>query len=517
MFGAGVYLIYRLRMPMLAFTSKALIRDRSMTVPGFIARQHGNDRRLRLLAATVSICAFAGMIASAAFAVASLLKPMLPDSVSSMLLVASILLILMFLVAIPAGHSGVMRSAQMQLAILYLGLIGSALILLYMLLSTAGQMPPRGTLAVVILVVCCAIVLLYRRSRYIDTSPIGTPLSGDTAAAEPAGAGFFRRLSRVANEVIAVLAGTLLVIALIALYAQGAGGVPAESISALRIEMPASISGVLALVLVPLLYPIVDSTNWLRIAALGAEALSAPAESGRAPETFARVLAIIGGASALVWLLICALGTIAILGTATPESADILRSFFSTLATQQTELADAATWLLLASVVAMVVLTGSAMFSAVAATIRYDVAPNISSNLDRAVPDQMLMKKRAVLAAAGLCVLVLIVLWFFNGDADLSFSGGRFLQMQVACVCAQLVFAPLVLAPLICGKRAAVGATQAITVIIAGLIAGQGVIVFSLQSEREAWLWSAIPACLAASLLAYAGAQFLMRKAASKA
>src|SRR5712671_5543108 len=46
MFGAGLYLVYRLRRSMLAFISDALDRDRSITVPGFITRQHGNDARL---------------------------------------------------------------------------------------------------------------------------------------------------------------------------------------------------------------------------------------------------------------------------------------------------------------------------------------------------------------------------------------------------------------------------------------------------------------------------------------
>src|SRR3954463_1468715 len=40
MFGAGLYLIHRLRRPMRAFMRQALKRDRSVTVPGFIARQH---------------------------------------------------------------------------------------------------------------------------------------------------------------------------------------------------------------------------------------------------------------------------------------------------------------------------------------------------------------------------------------------------------------------------------------------------------------------------------------------
>ncbi len=266
MFGAGLYLIYRLRRRMLTFTSRALGRDQSVTVSGFIARQHGNDARLRVLAAVLSVSAFAGLTASAAIGVASLLKPLLPDVTNITFPMAFVLLGLMLLYAMPAGNSGAMRSAQAHLGVVYIGLITSILIVLYMLLSSAGRMPPHGTLAVAVLVVCCAIVLLYRRSRYIDTSPIENRMSGE--ARETFGASFFRRFSRVANEVVAFLAATTAIIALIALYFQGGAAVITDSISALHVAMPISISGLLALVLMPLFYPIVDTTNWLRLTAL---------------------------------------------------------------------------------------------------------------------------------------------------------------------------------------------------------------------------------------------------------
>ena len=149
------------------------------------------------------------------------------------------------LYTIPAGNSGAMRSAQAQLGILYFGLIGSTLIVLYMLISSAGRMPPRGTFAVAVLAACCAVVLIYRRSRYIDTSPIGRPVTGEATDIEPLSARLFRRFSRIANELIAVLAATTLVIALIGLYAQGFPAVITESVAALQAETRTSISGLI--------------------------------------------------------------------------------------------------------------------------------------------------------------------------------------------------------------------------------------------------------------------------------
>jgi hypothetical protein len=48
-FGLGLSLMFALRRPILEFIGAALSGDRSMTMHAFIAQQHGNDRRVRLL------------------------------------------------------------------------------------------------------------------------------------------------------------------------------------------------------------------------------------------------------------------------------------------------------------------------------------------------------------------------------------------------------------------------------------------------------------------------------------
>jgi hypothetical protein len=508
MFGAGLYLIHRLRLPMRAFMSQARECDRSVTVPGFIARQHGNDARVQLIAAVLSVCAFAGLIASAAIGAASLVKPILPRGPNTTFPIACGFLGLMLLYTIPAGNSGAMRSAQALLGILYFGLIGSTLIVLYMLISSAGQMPPQSTFAVTGLVACCAIVLIYRRSRYIDTSPIGRPVSSEVTDIELLSARLFRRFSRIVNELIAFLAATTLVIAL-GLYAQGVTAVITENVSALRAETRTSISGLLTLVLLPVFYPIVDTTNWLRITALEIDPHSGRVDTGRTPETLARVLAMYASASALVWLLISMFGTIAVLATNTPGGADVLQSFIVRLVSQQNDLADVASGLLLVSVIAMAVLTSSAMFSTILATIRYDIIPTVWASLapQRAQPsNHALARRRAVIAGSGLCVVVLTALFVLNDNAALSFTSGRFLNLQLSCLCAQLAFGPLVLGPLISGNSAAISPAWAIAVISAGFAVGQGVIIVNSQPEHTAW--SAIPACLGSALSLYAIARF---------
>src|SRR5262249_62256775 len=59
--GLGVYLVYVLRKPLLEFMDDALGDDRAITVHAFLARQHGNDPRVRALSASLTLCALLGL------------------------------------------------------------------------------------------------------------------------------------------------------------------------------------------------------------------------------------------------------------------------------------------------------------------------------------------------------------------------------------------------------------------------------------------------------------------------
>jgi hypothetical protein len=61
-FGLRVYLIYALRHPLLAFLDSALDGNASMTVPAFITKWHGNDGRVRLLTASLTLVALTGLV-----------------------------------------------------------------------------------------------------------------------------------------------------------------------------------------------------------------------------------------------------------------------------------------------------------------------------------------------------------------------------------------------------------------------------------------------------------------------
>jgi hypothetical protein len=181
-FGLGVCLLYLVRRPMLEFLDRALHRDRSVTIHQFIARQHGNDLRVRVLASALTVFALTGLIVGEAFAAATLLAPIVATDAATFVIMGG-LLALTALYAMPSGNSGVMRSAQAQLGIVYFGLFGSTMLLLYLLMSGVRAMPPHGTLAIAFVAVCCALMLCYRRSKYVDTSPIIKVADGSDDAA----------------------------------------------------------------------------------------------------------------------------------------------------------------------------------------------------------------------------------------------------------------------------------------------------------------------------------------------
>jgi hypothetical protein len=118
--------------------------------------------------------------------------------------------------------------------------------------------------------------------------------------------------------------------------------------------------------------------------------------------------------------------------------------------------------------------------------------------------DQALARRHAVTAGGGVCVAMLLILSLLNDYLDPSFASARFVNLQLACFCAQLAFAPLVVGPMVFGNAGVVTPAWAIAVLGAGVAAGQGLVIVSLQPEYKAWLWAAIPACLGVGLSLYA-------------
>jgi hypothetical protein len=107
-------------------------------------------------------------------------------------------------------------------------------------------------------------------------------------------------------------------------------------------------------------------------------------------------------------------------------------------------------------------------------------------------------------------VSMLIVLTTLPGNSDVNFTSDRFLGLQLACLCAQLACVPLVLGPLIggtSGKSVAISPAWAIAVLSSGIASGVGAVIGWLQTDHEAWLWTAVPSCLGSVFLLCAAAR----------
>jgi hypothetical protein len=516
MFGAGLYLIYRLRRPILAFLKGRLAQDQSITIPAFVAKQHGDDPRVRFFAAALTVVALIGLASTAALGFASLLNVIFHGGPIAKFGISCSMLALVAAYTIPGGNTGTMRAAQLQLGILYVGMFGSILLALYLLISSAEPMPLQGIVAVAALAACCAVVMIYRRSRYIDTSPIGRPISGEDYT-EQFNARLFRRILRVLNEFVFVLVATTFCLALMALFTETSSTAIAKGVGVPQKTAQMSVPALMGLALLPIFHPIVDMTNWLRIAALDADSDVAQIDAVAAVP-FARIVRIYAGGSTILWLVTCMFGTIAVIATGMQTDGDFLKSFLTRLGALQNEIADMALWSSLASLFAMASITISAMFSASLTVIRYDIMPSIwqAPVSERAKPSyQAFVRRRTVTVGCAFHVAALLVLFVFTADSA-NLTTGRFFGLLLACLCVQLAFVPLVLGPL--GQRANVSCSPAwaIAVLCAGVISGVGVVMFCLITDHEAWLWTAVPCCLGSGLFLFTLARLLQNKAAQR-
>ena len=512
-FGLGSYLIYVLRRPLLEFLGSALNSDRSITIGAFVAQRHGDDPRVRLLASSLTAFALTGLVVCETIGVAAILKPALSDDAGLSYLFIVGVLAFMALCTIPSGNSGAMYSAQLQLGTLYLGLFGATAFLLYLQVSALSSMPPHATLAIVFVTAFCAAIPIYRRSRFVDRNVITQPRS-DTggAARDSSGARMLSRLQRILNVCVSVFAALVVVVALMELYSDGTAAIVRDSAAALQAATRVPDIGLIALVLLPLFYPIVDITNWQRIAAFEKDRDVSLDESGQWSAAFKRFCIRYAAESPLAWLFMCAFGAI-VASAATPGDTDVVQAFISGLISQQNEVATTGLSLLLVGVLATASSTMTSLFSASLATFRYDILPVLwPEPAPGGVPAfaQATATRRTIAAGAGLCLVILLASYLIGEHLGITFTSGKFLALVFAFSCAQLAFVPLVLGPLIGRTRQgfeAVGSGWALGILGCGAAMGVGAVAVYLVTGREPWLWAAVPACLATGALLFAVAR----------
>jgi hypothetical protein len=267
----------------------------------------------------------------------------------------------------------------------------------------------------------------------------------------------------------------------------------------------------IALFLQFLLAPIVDVSNWQRIAGfeMGRNPDTDNPDSGDWARTFKRLYRTYAVESPLIWLFM----------TASTGGGEAAQNFVSRLAAQQNTVAALALMLFVLAVFAMALSTMSALFSAILCVVRYDVLPAISpaSAAGGLQPAQEAdARRRAIGIGTALCVVPAALLGTAAINFQITFTATRFLALLFALSCLQLAFVPLVLAPCIGRARAggAVSTGWALVTVVMSAAAGVGAVVVYLATGQEPWLWAAVPACLGSGMVLFVMARLFGRKAA---
>jgi hypothetical protein len=511
--GLGVYLIYALRRPLLASLDDALSSTASPTVPSLIAKWHGNDVRVRLLTAGLTVVALTGLITAEAFAAATLVQPVMTESAGSVYLVACGMLVLTVLYTIFAGNSGVMHSVQLQVGMIYLALFGSTALLLYFLVSDVSRMPPHASFAVLFIGTASALILFYRRFKYVDNTPIrrtnGRTGNADAGTRPLFLARLLRWLEKVLDTFVSVFVILVIVLIVMEFSSFGLSVMARDSIAALQVGSGICSTALLTIVVVPLLYPIADVATWQRLAALAKD--TAP-ESDLRSATVGRIFKSLAAEVMLLLLLMCMLGAIAVVATETPADRGVLQTFVRQLTLEESLPASLAISLLLVGIFAMVLSATSSMLSASLWVLRYDLLPMLWPMLspEQIKPgDEAIARRRTILVGCGFCVGAILLVAVADKLFGMGFTTSTFLAVLCACLCAQLSFTSLVLASLaLTGRRMGV-VSAPWALLIVGVAAANGIaaVVVYLATGAEPWLWAAVPACLGSGLVLFAVAR----------
>ncbi|MGZ3284266.1 MAG: hypothetical protein ACXU9A_16555, partial [Xanthobacteraceae bacterium] len=429
----------------------------------------------------------AALAIGAAFALARSLAAGLDATVPTAVL-ALFMLILAGGYALIAGNTGVLRSTQLQLGMIYFGLIGAAALLLYELISDLTQLPPFGLFGIVFVAGFCSVLVGYRRSRYVDTSPIRKTFDAAdpvAAAREPLSARLLVRFEKIFNVSISILAVFAVVVALMGLSAIGWSNVARDLVAA--IGRGADISG-LALVAVCLLllfYPLVDATNWQRIAALEKDVveIASPAEARSAG--LLRLLRRYGVECALVFAFTAALGSLAVATLGPSSLMSGLDDVFRQLAAGQNLVEVIAGAFMLIGLLAIVLSAMSALLSASLCALRYDVVPLLIAgppSTGSPVTDEASVRRRSVMLGGGIYLIVYLVAVAAEA-LELRSTSTAALLFAVAGT--QLSYVPLVLGPIIGATGRGFGPVSqgwAMVIICAGFLGTVCAVALSLAT-----------------------------------
>lgn len=497
-FGAGLVMLGALRRPVTAWIDEARRQGRPATLHVFVAQACGGAASVRLAAAAATVVALLGLAGAEAAALVVAVTPLVGEGAGNAWFV--MLVAVGGVHAVSAGRNGVRYASQALLGAIHIGLFGSGAFLLYLHASDLRPMPPHGAFALIALTASSVAVLIYRQTKYVETPPLVAP--GDPSRWRRAAARPVRWLLKLANLGISVLAVLVVVIAGMEFYVLGLPGLLGDGLAALGTAPRVPAAGIAGIAALALTYPLVDAVGWQSAGALAESARAAGAEGEAVPAFSQRPMRMVAGETAMVGVVVAALGAIAALAADLPPDRTGMPDVVAQLILFDNGICDAALTLLLVGIFAMAMSTTGMAVSTAMTVLRQDLLPIMRPGPGD--PEGGGSAGRA--APAALCALAAAVaaLWIASGVPSSGVADARFFAPALAFACLQLSLLPLVLARL--GGLVLPGAGAALTVLGGGVAASLATIAIYGATADIVWLWLAAPACLASGLLLLAAA-----------
>jgi hypothetical protein len=318
---------------------------------------------------------------------------------------------------------------------------------------------------------------VYRRSRYIETGPV------DPASLS---AKLLSKFGKVLNPVISILVVLVIVLAGMEFLATSSP-IPPDAGGALSSGSSIPFTGLVALVLLPLFYPLADIVHWQKLAAMETNRQAYPGDTAGWQKGLREFFRLYAVEIPLLWLLIASLGAITVAALALVNGTEVMPALIQEVASGENPIAAAAFSLLLMVTVIMGLSTMAACFSAGLCTIHCDLPSESVETFSRSVAGRLFF----------LAIVIAVIL--ITETLPMSFTSSSFLALAFALGSPVLSFAPLILGPIVLRRMV----SPSLALWIMGLGAGStaGGLAGYLATGNETWLWATVPACLGLGFL----------------
>lgn len=499
-FGLGLFLIYVFRRSILDFVSLSAEKSSSLTIHGYLSAAHGNSAAVRIISSTLTIVALWGLVTAEVIGTASIIRVLVGGDQTITYILMFGMLLLMFFYTILGGNRGVMQVDQVQLALAYLSLFGIIGLIAAFKMPLQASSEPYPILCVFILITCSVLILILRSGRFVDFSSdlIQDPAIGQSVRMRRLEQGY-KLVQRYLNAIVV----TVVVAATVSLIAFSIRVIPEVSIASVvtsSSQTNLSYIALVSLALLPLLYQIVDISNWQRIATLVRRNQSGRGEIDEV--NFRSAYLNYAIEAPVLWVLLFAIGGLAILYVGPLATDDPFGDFARKLVTGGPS-GSLLLGLLAVAVFAIALSTMDAVLSASLFAFRYDILPFLKRKQDT---ETTIAESRAVRSTStfGIISYLVVFVAYVALDRFASFGTSAYLAMLIGFYTAQLAFVPLLFGALWSTRRkghvsAVLTSSAAIGVLISGATTGLGITAAGLITGNEDLTWWAAPGCLLVS------------------